>query len=100
MLTLAVAAGPSTHLHTVACLLVILLAIKLEQNVADIAEIRGEIVDANFGQQIRNYVFDPYKLVKDVRTAHETSSVEAAPRLTRCRTTGTRCPRRRCPARG
>ena len=42
---------------------------------AAIAEIRGDVVDANFGQQIRNYVFDPYKLVKDTRTAHETSSV-------------------------
>jgi len=52
-----------------------LLAIKIEQNVADIAEIRGDVVDANFGQQIRNYVFDPYKLVKDTRTAHETSGV-------------------------
>ena len=52
-----------------------LLTIKIEQNVADIAEIRGDVVDANFGQQIRNYVFDPYKMVKDTRTAHETSSV-------------------------
>jgi len=31
----------------------------------------------DFGSQIRNYVMHPYKLVKDVRTAHETGNVEA-----------------------
>mgnify|MGYP002631609250 FL=1 len=30
-----------------------------------------------FGSQIRNYVMHPYKLVKDVRTAHETANVDA-----------------------
>ena len=31
----------------------------------------------DFGSQIRNYVMHPYKMVKDVRTAHETTNVEA-----------------------
>jgi peptide chain release factor 2 len=31
----------------------------------------------NFGSQIRNYVLAPYRLVKDVRTAHETGDVDA-----------------------
>ncbi|MCF6168968.1 peptide chain release factor 2 [Lutibacter sp.] len=31
----------------------------------------------DFGSQIRNYVMHPYKLVKDVRTAHETANVDA-----------------------
>jgi peptide chain release factor 2 len=31
----------------------------------------------NFGSQIRNYVLAPYRLVKDVRTGHETSNVDA-----------------------
>jgi peptide chain release factor 2 len=31
----------------------------------------------NFGSQIRNYVLAPYRLVKDVRTGHETGQVDA-----------------------
>ena len=31
----------------------------------------------NFGSQIRNYVLAPYRLVKDVRTAHEAGNVDA-----------------------
>lgn len=36
--------------------------------------LKGEIVDINFGSQIRNYVLEPYKLVKDLRTGYETSN--------------------------
>ena len=52
-----------------------LLVVQQEQQAKDIAEIRGDIVKAEWGQQIRNYVFHPYKLVKDVRTGAETSDV-------------------------
>ncbi|MCP4050101.1 MAG: peptide chain release factor 2 [bacterium] len=38
-------------------------------------EIRGETRDIAWGNQIRSYVFHPYKLVKDLRTGEETSSI-------------------------
>ena len=53
-----------------------LLVVQQEQQAKEIAEIRGDIVKAEWGQQIRNYVFHPYKLVKDVRTSVETSDVQ------------------------
>lgn len=46
-----------------------------EQKAKEIADIRGDIVKAEWGQQIRNYVFHPYKMIKDVRTSVETSDV-------------------------
>lgn len=54
-----------------------LLVIAQEQAAAEVAAIRGDIVRAEWGQQVRNYVFHPYKLVKDVRTGQETSDVGA-----------------------
>ncbi|KAL3833917.1 hypothetical protein ACJIZ3_008653 [Penstemon smallii] len=52
-----------------------LLVIAEEQRATEIKQIKGDIVKAEWGQQIRNYVFHPYKLVKDVRTGHETSDI-------------------------
>ncbi|CAN1345514.1 Peptide chain release factor PrfB1, chloroplastic [Linum perenne] len=52
-----------------------LLVIAVEQRASEIKQIRGDAVKAEWGQQIRNYVFHPYKLVKDVRTAFETSDI-------------------------
>jgi len=40
-------------------------------------EIEAGKMKIDFGSQIRNYVMHPYKLVKDVRTAHETGNVDA-----------------------
>ena len=50
-----------------------LLIIAQEQRTKEIAEIRGDIVEAAWGNQIRNYVFHPYQMVKDLRTNVETS---------------------------
>ncbi|XP_015875757.1 peptide chain release factor PrfB1, chloroplastic isoform X1 [Ziziphus jujuba] len=52
-----------------------LLVIAEEQRASEIKQIRGDAVKAEWGQQIRNYVFHPYKLVKDVRTGVETSDI-------------------------
>ncbi|CAN6485709.1 unnamed protein product [Victoria cruziana] len=52
-----------------------LLVVAEEQRASEINQIRGDAVKAEWGQQIRNYVFHPYKLVKDVRTSHETSDI-------------------------
>lgn len=52
-----------------------LLVIAQEQQAAEIANIRGDQVRAEWGQQVRNYVEHPYKLVKDLRTDVETSDV-------------------------
>lgn len=40
-------------------------------------KIEADKLKIDFGSQIRNYVMHPYKLVKDVRTAHETANVDA-----------------------
>jgi peptide chain release factor 2 len=54
-----------------------LMVIAQEQRAAEIADIRGDIVEAAWGNQIRNYVFHPYQLVKDLRTQQETTDVQA-----------------------
>ena len=52
-----------------------LLIIAEEQRAQEIAEIRGDMVEAAWGNQIRNYVFHPYQMVKDLRTETETTDV-------------------------
>ena len=52
-----------------------LLIIAKEQRAAEIADIRGDIVEAAWGNQIRNYVFHPYQMVKDLRTMKETNDI-------------------------
>lgn len=34
-------------------------------------------MNIEFGSQIRNYVLEPYKLVKDIRTGYETANADA-----------------------
>ena len=53
-----------------------LLALAQAENKAGIDELRGDRKDIAFGHQTRNYVFQPYTLVKDTRTAHETGDIQ------------------------
>lgn len=53
-----------------------LLVIAQEQRLQEVAEIRGDIVEAAWGNQIRNYVFHPYQMVKDLRTEVETNAID------------------------
>lgn len=53
-----------------------LLIIAQEQHAQKIADIRGDIVEAAWGNQIRNYVFHPYQMVKDLRTGTETTNIQ------------------------
>ena len=53
-----------------------LLAIKQAEHEAKLAGLKGEVMDVNFGSQIRSYVFHPYKMVKDHRTNYEEGNVE------------------------
>ena len=53
-----------------------LLIIAQEQQAQAVAEIRGDMVEAAWGNQIRNYVFHPYQMVKDLRTGVETTAID------------------------
>jgi peptide chain release factor 2 len=53
-----------------------LLIIAQEQRAKEIADIRGDMVKADWGSQIRNYVFHPYQLVKDLRSEVETTGID------------------------
>jgi peptide chain release factor 2 len=53
-----------------------LLARRIAEHEARLAAERGEVMDVNFGSQIRSYVFHPYRMVKDHRTNVETADVD------------------------
>ena len=54
-----------------------LFLLKQEANVEKLSDIRGEVKEIGWGNQIRSYVLQPYTLVKDHRTEVETGNVDA-----------------------
>jgi peptide chain release factor 2 len=54
-----------------------LAQLQLEQHAEAVSQLKGPNQSAEWGNQIRSYVLHPYKMVKDLRTQHETSDVDA-----------------------
>ncbi len=53
-----------------------LYMLKVQENKEKADGIRGEVKDIGWGSQIRSYVFQPYTMVKDLRSGYETGNVQ------------------------
>lgn len=54
-----------------------LFLLKKEANAEKLSDIRGEVKEIGWGNQIRSYVMQPYTMVKDHRTGFETGNVDS-----------------------
>lgn len=53
-----------------------IVALEEEKRAAEMAAEKGDVIDVNFGSQIRSYVMHPYSMVKDHRTNFEVGDVQ------------------------
>ena len=54
-----------------------LVQLQMQAHAEKISDLKGVQMKIEWGSQIRSYVFMPYTMVKDTRTAYETSNVNA-----------------------
>ena len=54
-----------------------LYMLKQEENAEKLSDIRGDVKEIGWGNQIRSYVMQPYTMVKDHRTGEESGNVDA-----------------------
>ena len=54
-----------------------LYLLKQEENAEKLSDIRGEVKEIGWGNQIRSYVLQPYTMVKDHRTGEESGNADA-----------------------
>ena len=54
-----------------------LYMLKQEANAEKLSDIRGEVTEIGWGNQIRSYVFQPYTMVKDHRTNVESGNIDS-----------------------
>jgi len=53
-----------------------LFQIEQKNKEKELNQLKGDIMNIDFGSQIRNYTLEPYKLIKDVRTGYENNNTE------------------------
>ena len=54
-----------------------LYMLKQQENAEKLSDIRGDVTEIGWGNQIRSYVLQPYTMVKDHRTNAETGNVNS-----------------------
>lgn len=54
-----------------------LYLLKQQENAEKISDIRGDVKEIGWGNQIRSYVLQPYTMIKDHRTGHESGNVSS-----------------------